>query len=188
MARLGEVDGTALYVKTPKREKDFYYSDAVIIDKEVFFHLKSYKFDWNNIEDIKGISIGATIGYSYGGEFVKAERSKKIYVERVPTDVQNFRKLLKNRIDICIIPLEAGYGVINQEFSQEKAELFTHHPHPLAVRTAHLIFSKKVEKNKKLLALFNLGLKKLKQTGKYDKYVKESQQEMYLKRSNKANN
>lgn len=175
-AKFGDYDGSSCYSWTKEREKYFYYSEPMYIEKDVFFHLKSYKFDWNTFDDLKGIAIGGTIGYDYGPKFQEGEKSGKLDVQRVPTDEQNFRKLLNNRIKLFINSFEAGYGNIHQNFKQ-KAHLITYHPKPSLTSNYYLILSKKHDKNKRILALFNKGLKQLKESGKYDQYLEESRRQ-----------
>lgn len=57
-ARKGRWDGSVAGVWTFEREKDFYYSDPIINSEVVFFHLRSYPFDWQSIDDITDIPIG----------------------------------------------------------------------------------------------------------------------------------
>jgi polar amino acid transport system substrate-binding protein len=61
--------------------------------------------------------------------------------------------------------------MINSLFREEDAQLFTHHPQPIKDAPFSLILSKKVEKNKQLLELFNRGLKRLRESGKVDQYL-----------------
>ena len=96
----GEWDGTVVWFDTPERRKIVYISDPVIEVKYVFFHLKSYSFSWTSIDDLKDIKIGATLGYHYGEAFQQAEKAHVINVHRVPKDEQNFKKLLRGRIQI----------------------------------------------------------------------------------------
>ncbi len=88
------VDGTweasIGWIKTPEREEEVYFSEPVYGGPWVFFHLKSVPFEWNTIDDLQGLTIGATADYSYGDEFDNAEKQGIINVDRVPTEVQNF--------------------------------------------------------------------------------------------------
>ncbi len=66
-----EVDGSLPWSRTESREKLFYYSKKPIVNtRTVFFHLKSFNFDWESYEDLKSYSIGGTIGYT-ATEFLK---------------------------------------------------------------------------------------------------------------------
>ncbi len=92
--RSGEWDGTFLWFDTAERRKDFYISEPILDINYVFFHHKSYSFDWKTINDLQGIFIGGTLKYDYGKEFQSAEKDGLINVERAPSDELNFRKVI----------------------------------------------------------------------------------------------
>ena len=99
-AKTGVWDGTLVWFDTPERRKLFYISDPVIDIQYVFFHLKDYAFGWRTMDDLSGIKIGATLEYHYGEDFKAAEKRGAIQVDRVASDLQNFQKLLRGRIQI----------------------------------------------------------------------------------------
>jgi polar amino acid transport system substrate-binding protein len=178
-AESGDWDGTFLWFDTPERRKLFYVSNPIIDIKYVFFHLKSYSFDWKTVDDLRGIKIGGTLEYNYGESFQKAEKEKKIQVYRVSSDKQNLKKILYGRIQIFPNDLDAGLHILNNNFTPEEVKLFTYHPLPVKAAPHCLLLSKKNRKNKELLELFNKGLKVLKDTGKFDQYLAESRQGKY---------
>lgn len=79
-AQNGEVDGTSSWGYHEKRLNEFYHSDKVAEQKYAFFHLKSFKFDWQTYTDLKKIEIGATAGNDYHAEFQNAEADGSIRV------------------------------------------------------------------------------------------------------------
>ena len=167
--------------KTPEREKQVNFSDPIFETFQVFFHLKSFPFQWQSIEDLKGIRIGACLGYYYGEEFMRAEKEGIIKVEYVPRDKQNIMKLLKNRIQIFPLNILTGYDLIQKNTTPDAFALITHHSKKLAPPSpAHVIFAKNA-RNVRMMQLFNKGLKRLKETGKYDLYWKESRCGEYKK-------
>ncbi len=172
-AENGELDGTFLWFDTAERRAAFYVSEPVIDIQYVFFHLKDYAFDWQTVDDLRGVTIGATVGYDLGEAFQQVEQGRAISVERVSTDKQNFQKLLLGRVQVFPSGREAGYALIRQLFPPEKAELFTHHPLPLKAAPHHLLLSKKKARNRQLIKLFNKGLQQLKDSGKYEQYLVE---------------
>ncbi len=173
-AKNGTWDGSVIWSREPDREEAFYYSETVLDGKLVFFHLKNSKFDWEDVDDLEHVKIGGVIGYTYGESFDSAVNSGKIEVQSVHKDVQNFEKLLAGRIQIFPIERDVGYDMIKNHFKPEEARLFTHHPKPIRVTSFHLILSKAIEKNKRMLTLFNRGLKRLQESGKVDQYIAES--------------
>ena len=105
-----EYDASAIWRKTDEKLKDFYFSDAVINETTFFFYLKNRPFKWNNYEELKGVKIGTTIGYSYGDEFDSLNAKKFFMIEETSTDKQNFLKLLYGRIQLFPVELSAPHA------------------------------------------------------------------------------
>ncbi len=192
MAQNGKVDGTLPWVWRKDRVKDFHYPDPVIAaDMETFFHLKSFKFNWNpdkpDYNDIKGLKIGGVLGYNYGNMFNEAEESGLIHVERVETISQNFEKLLTGRIQLFLSYDKRGSFQLHKSFTQEQINLLTHTPqNTQPTEKFYLILSKKGSKGDYFLKAFNRGLKLLKESGKYDQFIQESDRGDYIIHTKKA--
>jgi len=172
MAERGIENGAVGWNRNAEREEVFYYSDPLMKKDRVYFHLKSYSFDWKTIDDLKGLRIGGDISTNYSEEFMNAEKTGKIKVDRVAHKKFNFHKLAAGRINVYPMIKDAGYDYIKKYLSPEKAQLITHHPKVMHEATWHLIFNKKREENIRLIKIFNRGLQKLKESGKYDQYFK----------------
>ncbi len=182
-AEHGDLNGIAGVARNLEREKNFFFTDFVAEGPLVIFHLKSYTFDWSVIEDLKvPIVIGAVVGNTYGNAFQKAENAGILDLERVPNEELNFRKLLAKRINIFPINQYAGYNILQKHFNSTETKLVTHHPKPIRQSTYHLLLSKRIKRNKHYLKLFNRGLKRLKNSGKYDQYIEASKRGEYIKK------
>ena len=175
LAKQGEWDGTFPWVHSDKRAEEFLFSDAIIANQGVFFHLKSFDFQWREYTDLQGLSSGATSGYNYGDGFNEAQKNGTLAVQTVPSDELNFKKLLRKRFDIFPSNLHVGYQQIKNNFSPVDAEKFTHHKKVLTDNELHLIFGKNSAANRGFLKAFNKGLQKLKASGKFDQYLAEFQ-------------
>jgi len=171
--REGNGDASGYWASTSDREQDFYLSDPIHNEEIVFYHLKNYPFHWSSLDDIKDITIGAIIGYSYGDAFDKAASSGRLTVHRVPTDTQAFRMLHSGRINIFPLNKGSGYPLIQQIFPLAKKALFTHHPKAVYSYSLHLLFPRDLENSKRLLNLFNEGLRRLKESGRYNQILDE---------------
>lgn len=171
MVRKGEADGTFLWSKTAEREKDFLYSKEPIGSiSYVFFHLKDNPFEWKTFNDIRGKRIAATIGYHYSDEFSTSEKEGLINVTRVKSDLQLLKMLYKDRVDIIPHDLTVGYFEINKHFPESMKKLFTSHPKPIKKKGSYLLLSKKSNKSKKIMELFDKAIHKFKEAGKYEQY------------------
>ncbi len=180
LVKSGVWDGTGGWTPSDERAKDHYFSDTLFDETMVFFHLKTTPFDWKTCNDLKGIEIGTVNGSYYGKEFEKAEKGGKLTIQKVHSDELNFRKILYKRIAISPKNLDAGLSLLHSEFKPEERKLITYHPLPLDRGPLVLMFSKKVKKNKRMLILFNQGLRQLKKDGRYDQFFKESRRGDYI--------
>lgn len=174
LAKDGEWDASATWGKNSDRDEFFYYSDPLYPAIAAFFHLKSYQFDWSTLDDLKGLSIGATETYAYTPEFLQAITEQNLKIELIHSDELNLKKLLKGRIKVFPLNIDVADALLSNKFTQQERDAITYHPLPLYNINAHLVFSKKIKKNPKMIELFNNGLKRLKESGKFDQYLAEA--------------
>ncbi|WII71664.1 transporter substrate-binding domain-containing protein [Bdellovibrio sp. 22V] len=173
LSKAGTTDGTIAFVRLKEREKFYYYSDVLYTGQYVFFHLKSRPLKWNNISDLKNITIAATRGYGgMGEEFIQAEQKGIIKVLRLTSDKQSFNMLLSQRVDAVPSDLEVGYVYLRKLYGKD-AEKFTHNSRAIQKAEYHLVISKKAKNGPALIEKFNAGLKKLHKSGRYKEIVRE---------------
>ena len=175
----GIYDVTAVWMHKTEREKDFVYSEPVLKEQFVFFHLKSFAFDWIELNDLQDLMIGGGLNYSYGPEFDAALDAGDLRIERVSTDKQNFKKLLLGRIHIFPQEVNVGYSSLRKAVSTDEYEKVTHHPKALLNNLSFLLFPKKEERSDLLLSTFNRQLKQFKESGRYESYFKALQRGEY---------
>ena len=170
MTKDGEADGTFPWTKTPDRINDFYFGNDIILqDDSVFFHLKTTKFEWSSLDDLKKYRVGVTAGYKE----VELYKTKGIKAEEVADEPMNFKKILAGHIDVYKTSKIVGYATINKLFKPEEAKQFTNDPKTLATDQYYVLFSKKSPNGKLYSEKFDSGLKKLKASGQYTKIMRE---------------
>lgn len=172
LAQHGQVDASIGWYRTPERERDFLFSDAVFVESQVLFFLKEKPVAWKTLSDLRGLNIGAVLGYTYGAEFQDLEERKAVNVERTASDEQNLRKLLAGRIDAAVISLAVGERLL-RTLGGDNATRIGLNPRPVNAGPLHLIFPKEQPRSGDWLRLFNRGLKRLKATGAVDRYRRE---------------
>jgi len=166
----GMAVGTFPWYYSEQKEKDFIVTKEFLIrTKTVFFHLKSLKFHWESYEDLKKYAVGGTIGYT-GTALLK---DKGLQVQLVPREELNYKKMIKHRIDITASSIVVGVQLINKLFSKQERTLFTYHPKALFDSKMYMLISKKIPNAQKLADSFDKGLKKLKDSGEYDRIIAE---------------
>ena len=171
----GEWDGTLAFSKTPERLQKLQFSETPIGDVSVvLFYRKDYKFDWKTVEDLQGHKIGVMQGYATAEEMEQFKKvGGKVTVEYATTEVQNFKKLLANRIDIFPVVEEVATKVLHDNFTQEEINKLTTHPIPFKKKQLYVVFSKKIKQPEILYQAFERGMKKLKQSGRYNQIMED---------------
>lgn len=162
--------------------KDFLLSDEITQTSLVFFHLKSYPFQWHSFADLSGKTIGLTDEYHYDATFMEMIISEKLTVEVTTKDQFNFKKLLAGQIDIFPNDPNVGKAQIRNSLSAKEADLITHHEKAFGVSSLHLIISLKNKRNQYFLDKFNKGLKKLKVSGRYQQMIDDAKAGIYDKK------
>ncbi len=172
--KTGEWDATGAWAFSEDREPYFLFSDPILEVTQVLFHLKSTHLDWDSIEDLADLKIGATIGYDYGELFETAEKEGIITVRRNVSDESSFRLLLRGGIHAFACNSITGKAILKKNFTEEQVALVVIHPKPLDIKLNRLLFSKVLPNSELLLEKFNAGLMELRRSGKYDLYFQES--------------
>lgn len=180
-AEEGVYDGTVGWVWSKEREKSFYYSEPIFKAPLLLFHLKEFAFDWETMNDLRGIPIGVTAKNYYGPAFHEALDAGKLTIDEASKDAIQFDKLLRRRIKVLPMNVYTGYYTIRERFAPQQAALFTHHPRPLKTSVYHVLFSRVMPENASLVELFNKGLRQLKASGEYDRIIERYQDEYDLK-------
>ncbi|MES2298254.1 MAG: transporter substrate-binding domain-containing protein [Pseudomonadota bacterium] len=173
LAKVGEWDGSAAWARSPERERDFYFSDALVVSETVLYHLKSHPLAWSTVGDLAHYRIGVSRGYFYGAPFEAAMRDGTIQAENVTLDEMNLRKILGGRIDAFPVDRRVAEDLLRRHFSAADAALLTFHPKPLYIQTVHLMLSRAHPANGALMEQFNKGLKSLRESGQLDALLRQ---------------
>jgi len=181
-AKTGE-DWDASCCWWPDEEIDqaFLSSNTVSTTSFVFFHLKSYNFQWQSFDNLQGVKAGVTSKYDYGEALMHVINERSIDVDSTSKDEFNYKKLLANRIDIFPNDRYVGNAQIKSFLSANEAELITYHPKEFGIKNLHLIININHKRAKYLRDKFNLGLKKLKDSGRYQQMLNDMEAGKYDK-------
>lgn len=170
--------GTVVWVYTEERAKHFLYSDPVIIDTELLFHLKSRPLEWKVVDDLKGMTIGGTLHTVYP-VFEEAEQRGILKIDRGGNYDVLFQKLRWQDIDAVPQVKQVGRYFLNTALSDEERSRITFSPTVVQERKYSLILSRQVPQNRRLLQLFNEGLHLIRSNGRYAELHKELEQGKY---------
>ena len=160
---------TAVWMFEQQRTEDYFYSEPVLNERFVFFYHKQRPFDWQNLNDLKGLLLGGGLAYSYGEEFDKALQAGLFDMSRVSTTEQNFKRLAMGRIDAFAEEKSVGYYILASKLPNLFSSI-NHHPKALLINQSFMMFPKNNKYSKQRLEIFNQQLLKFKQNGLYQAY------------------
>lgn len=168
-AQRGLVNGSLVWSVGPaatERAREFLSSDTVLEAQSVFFHRKGYHFKWTRDADLAGLRIGGVAGYEYRFEDVPG-----VHLDRAPNEELNLRKLLAGRVDVVAASLDVGRYILRTRFKPEEAAVITVAAVGRGSTQYRLIMRRADAANAGYIERFNRGLRKLKESGKYDQYM-----------------
>ncbi len=186
LAKEGRVDGTLPWTVRSGRGEFFEYSDFIIESDKVYLFLQaSSSINADNLKKnpllLKGMKIAGIRSYDYGVEFNELEAAGIITLDRSASHQQNFKKLMKGHVDIAICKGNVGQFVLNQHFTdEERSRVKRVLLKQSEAAFDHILFSKKsLKKGIDWLTIFNRGLKKLKEKGRYQEILKNLDTNFY---------
>lgn len=157
---------------TKERENWLWYSKPYAAVRMVIFAKKSRNFSYKNVADLAIYKIGLIRGTAVSSEFDQANFLNK---QEVNTLKQGVEMLYANRLDFFV---SAEMGVKNfinnsiSHYNKNNEALVVLEPE-LSTHEFHLGFSKKDKSNIERINAFNIGLNKLKASGRYEAILKE---------------
>ena len=169
----GEWNGAVGWVPTEERRADYYFSEPVVYVDSALFHLKGVVIEWNTIDDLRSWRLGAAAGYSYGEQWDSAVRSRRLVIDEAADDTTNLHKLLRGRVDAVVMQVDVAKYLMRQLTPQETAQI-TRSPRLLDHATSCLAVSRRQPGAAELIARFNRGLQRLKDSGAYAAIITET--------------
>ncbi len=172
-AKEGErCNGASEIYHTKERENWLRYSNPYGAVRMVIFAKKSRNLSYEKIADLAPYKVGLLRGTAISDEFEHADFLNKTEVN---THKQGVEMLYVNRLDLLaseemsvknfINSSKSHYNINNDEIEVLEPEL--------NINRFHLGFSKKDKSNIARISAFNIGLDKLKASGRYEAILQE---------------
>jgi polar amino acid transport system substrate-binding protein len=112
MLEQGEADGVLDIFRVSEREDLLLYPSESLSDVHwVLFQANDRPHTFNNLDDLRGLTIGVSPGYLYTPAF---DTSNLFTREPAPSHEANFGKLVRGRIDLLVTDRLVGNEVIDQ--------------------------------------------------------------------------
>lgn len=172
MVRGGGVAGSLVWSETPQRRAFAWFSDPVIVDDEVVFHLATRKMKTERIEDFYGLTMATFNGSRLGAwqEAIDAGRIRSYVVKDIEAGM---RQLLIGRLDFIPLIRSVGFSVLRQHFTPREQAAIVAEPHVFVRAEYGVMFSRKQPGGEALLRRFNAGLAKLKASAEYRQMARD---------------
>ncbi|WP_230400424.1 substrate-binding periplasmic protein [Zooshikella ganghwensis] len=180
VARHGHVDGLFPEYYDKERKTEFIFSDPFPggpvgfykrRDRDIKFSSDPQKNLSKALQDLKEYKFGVVRGYINTKEFDDADYLKKEFddadylkKEESISDNVNLKRLYKDRVQLIFIDKYVAQYIIATRYPWYSLELEFMNP-ALEIKELYIVFSKKAKDYQKKLALFNSGLKQIKEDG-----------------------
>ncbi|MEJ6008117.1 transporter substrate-binding domain-containing protein [Paucibacter sp. AS339] len=171
--KAGHFDASAYWGASAERRRDFLLSDNVLTEQWLIVHRRSVPLQWREIKDLKAYSLGFIRDYTYTPEFWDLIKSGSIKGDATPTDLAGLRKMLLGRMDAMPMERNVACDLLSRHFKPSEAAKLAAYPRALTDSfTTHLILPPQRPRSAGLLADFNRGLKRLKDSGEHAALMK----------------
>lgn len=152
-ARNATHQASSYWYYSAEREADFIHVGPISREEEVFFVLADAGVpEWENLEDLQGLRIGATLGYTYTSEFWSLAERGVLTLSPAPENISNFRKLLSGRIDMFPMSRDVGWNIIANNFTEDEQARFTTLKTPLSVHSGFLLIPRALPEGEQIAA------------------------------------
>lgn len=172
LSQNGVLDGAIEWAETPSIRQHHFVSKTPLSQQQwVFFQRADKALRWQQLDELRGVTIGVTIGYSYSGALATLQRLRPAMFAEATSDLINFKKLLSGRIDLFPLEKQVGRNLIQRSLSSDEQRQITVAAQPLADFAPHLLLSRAVVGNEERLQRFEQGLARLQANGRYQEIM-----------------
>jgi polar amino acid transport system substrate-binding protein len=174
LSKNGDWDGTLAWDDTPELRKQYLTSaEPTTVQEWVFFYRKDQPLVWQSLDDLAGKRVGLTTGYVYSDSFEGLKQKGTVTFIESSSDEANFEMLLAGRIDAFAVERNVGHYLINKLFTEEDQALLMDSSTSFSDFDTYLLLSRAIPQNKERMELFDLGMKQLRESGRYAEIMQE---------------
>ncbi|GAB6095528.1 transporter substrate-binding domain-containing protein [Desulfatiferula olefinivorans] len=163
----GVYDGYLPEYYSDSLNEKFLVSDPLPGGPLGLFKRKESVIPFKGLEDLKPFRIGVVRGYINTAEFDAADYLNK---DEATDDLQNFKKLLKKRVDLVVSDQYVGIYTIKNHMP-DALNLVEFISPPLETKDLFLCISKKASGHTLKMKVFNENYRKMKEDGTVDRIL-----------------
>lgn len=174
-AKLAKDDASGFWLRTKERSDDFYFSDKIFTIKNKLVFKKGKNIEFNSVNDLKNYKIAVTRGYSYSQKIDDMIKNKELDIHVVNSDLAGLKQTLKKDLfDAFLCSESVAKTLIMDNFSKEDGKKLIFYKKAVFEKPIFLMVSKKHKEHRKILGVFNRGLKELRKRSLITKMIEDS--------------
>jgi polar amino acid transport system substrate-binding protein len=166
--RSGEYHISPGWLKTPEREADMQFSQAISYIGLRFLHHSENNLSWERIEELYPYTMGIVPGYSYSEQLDSAIKSNHIKTVAFDNDLDAIKAIIAKQIDIYPLDSMVATYLLNKLPEPNRTKV-SFDEHTLSYNPVYLITSRNASPD--IIDTFNRGLEQIKQRGEYNKIL-----------------
>jgi len=165
----GRYDATFPYVRTPERERDFLYSDALFQIRQAIFMPVARRFAYRGPADLSGRRVCTPLGYAPAQGLQAMIDARQIERVTVANAAGCPSLLVADRADFFIQDLRIGQALVAK--ADLAREVVPVSEPPFGVSEIHFIVPRSRADAAGLIARFNAALAQVRTSGDYDRLL-----------------
>lgn len=169
----GKYVGTFPYIRTPERERDVLFSDPVMEVRQLVYISAKSSMEFRSPADFEGRVVCAPVGYALLPELQAMASAGQLSRESAADLPSCVRMVATGRVDAFVIDEHTGRAAVAKAGAKDSIRIAER---PFSQVGLHLIVSKTNPEAAALLAAFNTGLKKVKETGEFREIMRRHSQ------------
>ena len=173
LVQKGKVFGAFPYVFTEERSKKYFFSETIYSGDVRIFYLKknNKKFYSLNNQSIDKFDNKTIFGYVRGNFYKDILDKLNKQSEESSDNIVLTKKLITERVDLIIDNYHVFNHYLNKYYPNFKNQILNINVIDFKSLPNMLIVSKTYPSSEKILEIINIGIKKLKENGSYDKIL-----------------
>lgn len=153
---------------TEERNGYLRYSEPYLENEIKFIQRLEDNFEYQGLASLTGKNVGIVRDYGYGDEFLNATNFKRAEANNL---LQNVKKLVSGRIDLTLEDEIVSRAILKSRAPHMLQKIkFT--KNSFSKKSLFLTSGRKNSRSKKLVEVFNRGIKEIKGNGGFDEIMK----------------
>lgn len=165
----GRYDATFPYVRTPDRERDMLFSDALIQVRQIVFMAAARRFAYRGPADLKGRRICTPLAYAPAVALQPMLDSGEVQRVTAPSAASCPGLLVADRADVFVQDQRIGAALVAR--AGLTRDIVAVSEPPVGLTEIHLIVPRSRPDAAGLIARFNAALAQLRTSGDYDRLL-----------------